>query len=106
MDRAELEGVDRETLVVRAQAAGIRRARILTRPELIDELLRLDPTTSAAQLKKSRGFFGKARDLVARVVERGLPLPDAAERIRTLSLGDPQAASEMRGHRSEPQAMP
>ena len=43
MDRAELEALDREGLVMRAQAAGIRRARILTRPELVDELLRLDP---------------------------------------------------------------
>jgi len=105
MDRGELEGLDREALVVQAQAAGIRRARILTRPELIDELLRLDPNVSAAQLRKSRGFFGKARDLVARVVERGLHLPDAADRIRTLSLG---AAStyESRVPRGEPQAMP
>ncbi len=82
MDREELEGLDRESLIVRAQAAGIRRARILTRPELIDELLRLDPSTDALQLRKSRGFFGRARDLVARVVERGLHLPDAADRIR------------------------
>ena len=105
MDRGELEGLDREALVVRAQAAGIRRARILTRPELIDELLRLDPNATAAQLRKSRGFFGKARDLVARVVERGLHLPDAADRIRTLSLG---AASTYgsRVPRGEPQAMP
>lgn len=100
MDRAELEGVDRESLVVRAQAAGIRRARILTRPELIDELLRLDPTTDEAQLRKSRGFFGRARDLVARVVERGLHLPDAAERIRML--GDLPFVVP----RTEPQAMP
>lgn len=105
MDRGELEGLDREALVVKAQAAGIRRARILTRPELIDELLRLDPNVSASQLRKSRGFFGKARDLVARVVERGLHLPDAAERIRTLSLGA-EATSESRVPRGEPQAMP
>jgi hypothetical protein len=105
MDRGELEGLDRETLVVQAQAAGIRRARILTRPELIDELLRLDPNTTAAQLKKSRGFFGKARDLVARVVERGLHLPDAADRIRTLSLGA-SSTYESRVPRGEPQAMP
>ena len=100
MERAELEGIDRESLVVRAQAAGIRRARILTRPELMDELLRLDPATGDAQLRKSRGFFGRARDLVARVVERGLHLPDAAERIRTL--GDMPFAVP----RTEPQAMP
>lgn len=102
MDRGELEGLDRETLVVRAQAAGIRRARILTRPELIDELLRLDPSTDEGQLRRSRGFFGRARDLVARVVERGLHLPDAADRIRELTGAElPYAAP-----RIEPQAMP
>src|SRR3954463_16270264 len=103
MDRGELEGLDRETLVVRAQAAGIRRARILTRPELIDELLRLDPSADEAQLKKSRGFFGRARDLVARVVERGLHLPDAADRIRTLTGG---GGLTLNVPRTEPQAMP
>lgn len=103
VDRGELEDLDRESLVVRAQAAGIRRARILTRPELIDELLRLDPNADAAQLKKSRGFFGRARDLVARVVERGLHLPDAAERIRTMALGTMPPSTVPR---TEPQAMP
>jgi len=103
MDRGELEGLDRESLVVRAQAAGIRRARILTRPELIDELLRLDPSADEAQLRKSRGFFGRARDLVARVVERGLHLPDAADRIRTIAIGGPLTLSVPR---TEPQAMP
>ena len=102
MDRGELEGLDRESLVVRAQAAGIRRARILTRPELIDELLRLDPTADDAQLRKSRGFFGRARDLVARVVERGLHLPDAADRIRTIAMGP----TTLSVPRTEPQAMP
>jgi hypothetical protein len=102
MDRGELEDLDRESLVVKAQAAGIRRARILTRPELIDELLRLDPSADEAQLRKSRGFFGRARDLVARVVERGLHLPDAADRIRTLALGTVPPPVP----RTEPQAMP
>jgi hypothetical protein len=103
MDRGELEGLDRESLVVRAQAAGIRRARILTRPELIDELLRTDPSADESQLKKSRGFFGRARDLVARVVERGLHLPDAADRIRTLA-GNKNLTLTV--PRTEPQAMP
>lgn len=102
MDRGELEDLDRETLVVKAQAAGIRRARILTRPELIDELLRLDPNSDEAQLRRSRGFFGKARDLVARVVERGLHLPDAADRIR-VALG---SQTTFPVPRTEPQAMP
>ncbi|MBS2018758.1 MAG: tetratricopeptide repeat protein, partial [Deltaproteobacteria bacterium] len=97
---AELEGLDRESLVARAQEAGIRRARILTRPELIDELLRSDPSADEKELKKTRGFFGRARDLVARVVERGLHLPDAADRIRTM--GTLPASVP----RSEPQAVP
>jgi len=102
MDRGELEGLDRESLVVRAQAAGIRRARILTRPELIDELLRLDPSADEGQLRRNRGFFGRARDLVARVVERGLHLPDAADRIRELTGAEVPYATP----RIEPQAMP
>ncbi|HEY8075399.1 MAG TPA: tetratricopeptide repeat protein [Labilithrix sp.] len=84
MDRAEIEGLDRESLVVRAERAGIRRARILTRPELIDELLRIDPSADREKVERSRGFFGRARDLLARVVERGLHLPDAADRIRAI----------------------
>jgi len=99
-DRAELEGLDRESLVARAQEAGIRRARILTRPELVDELLRSDPSADEKELRKTRGFFGKARDLVARVVERGLHLPDAADRIRTLGTLPPSVP------RTEPQAVP
>ena len=101
MERAELEGLDRESLVVRAQAAGIRRARILTRPELIDELLRLEAGGDDAQLRRARGFFGRARDLLARVVERGLHLPDAADRIR--SMGDVAAPQPPR---VEPQVVP
>ena len=81
MNRDELERLDRESLVRHAEAAGIRRARILTRPELMDELLQRDAKVDDAQRRKSRGFFGVARDLLARVVERGLHLPDAADRI-------------------------
>ncbi len=84
MERGDLEGLDRESLVVRAERAGIRRARILTRPELVDELLRLDTHADREKVERSRGFFGRARDLLARVVERGLHLPDAAERIRSI----------------------
>ncbi len=101
MDRAELERLDRESLVMRAQAAGIRRARVLTRPELIDELLRLDPAVDPTHLKKTRGFFGVARDLLSRVVERGLHLPDAADRLRA-ALGNPLPHVP----RPEPQAVP
>jgi hypothetical protein len=102
MDRAELERLDREGLVHRAQAAGVRRARLLTRPELVDELLRLDTAIDPSQLKKTRGLFGRARDLLSRVVERGLHLPDAADRLRA-ALGTAPLAYVPR---PEPQAVP
>jgi hypothetical protein len=83
MNRTELERLDRDALIARAEAAGITRARILTRPELVDELL-LRGIDDPVVKQRSRGLFGVARDLLARVVEQGLHLPDAAERIRTL----------------------
>jgi hypothetical protein len=83
MNRMDLERLDRDALIARAEAAGITRARILTRPELVDELL-LRSIADPVAKQRSRGLFGVARDLLARVVERGLHLPDAAERIRTL----------------------
>jgi len=98
MNRAELERLDRDALVELAEGAGVTRARILTRPELVDELL-LRSSTDEASKRRARGFFGIARDLVARVVERGLHLPDAAERIRTLGLAPPP-------RRSAPAALP
>jgi hypothetical protein len=98
MNRAELERMDREALILRAEGAGVARARVLTRPELVDELL-LRSTTDYATKQRARGLFGLARDLIARVVEQGLHLPDAAERIR--AMGTPAAA-----HPSAPAALP
>jgi hypothetical protein len=83
MNRAELERLDRDVLIKRAEEAGVTRARILTRPELVDELL-LRSAVDDATKERVRGFFGLARDLLASVVERGLHLPDAAERIRAM----------------------
>jgi hypothetical protein len=98
MNRVELEGLDRDALISRAEAAGVTRARILTRPELVDELL-LRSATDQATKQRSRGFFGRARDLLASVVERGLNLPDAAERIRAvggdLPLSRPRAPAAL-----------
>ena len=88
MKRDELEQLDRDALVAKAQQAGVARARVLTRPELVDELL-LRSAVDFASKQRSRGLFGRARDLIARVVERGLHLPDAAERIRALGLPPP-----------------
>jgi hypothetical protein len=87
MNRTELERLDRDALIAQAEAAGVTRARILTRPELVDELL-IRGATDQATLERTRGLFGLARDLLARVVERGLHLPDAAERIR--AIGSPR----------------
>lgn len=87
MNRTQLDSMTREELVERASLLGVRRARILTRPELIDEILVLGAEQKdAASLARSRGLFGRARDLLAKVVERGLHLPDAAERIRTMPI--------------------
>jgi hypothetical protein len=94
MKRAELDGLDREALIRLAESHGISRPRILTRPELIDELLlRTADGDAGAEVSIARGFFGLARDLVARVVERGLHLPDAATKIRALHLEPPRGKS-------------
>jgi hypothetical protein len=85
MDRAELEQLDRDTLIASAKEAGVARPSILTRPELVDELLvRSTARPDDPTLRRVRGFFGLARDLLARVIERGLHLPDAAERVRSI----------------------
>jgi hypothetical protein len=86
--RPELERLDRDALIGLAEKAGVSRARILTRPELVDELLLRSAGDDPAR-RRARGLFGVARDLIARVVERGLHLPDAADRIRTLDLPAP-----------------
>ena len=39
MERAELERLDRDTLIARAEEMGVVRANVLTRPELVDEIL-------------------------------------------------------------------
>ena len=98
MERSSLEALDRDTLIQRAEDAGVARARILTRPELVDELLLRDARSGSGdgrdgrrhdEVQRARGFFGRARDLLARIVERGLNLPDAAERIRAASTPPP-----------------
>jgi len=92
MKRADLELLDRDALIHRAEALGVARAGVLTRPELIDEVLtRTAIDDDPASLSRSRGLFGRARDLLARVIERGLHLPDAADRIRPRTSSPPSA---------------
>ncbi|HLK38129.1 MAG TPA: tetratricopeptide repeat protein [Polyangiaceae bacterium] len=92
MDRAKLERLDRDVLIARAEAAGVTRARVLTRAELVDELI-LRSDLDRNDKDRSRGLFGRARDLLARVVERGLNLPDAADRIRAMGGTPPSLRS-------------
>jgi hypothetical protein len=101
MDRAELERLDRGTLIAQAETLGVTRANILTRPELMDELLVRSARKDDRDLPRARGFFGRARDLVARVIEKGLHLPDAAERFRKVS-----AAASLIAARVVPAAVP
>src|ERR1700735_2958062 len=95
MDRAELERLDRTPLIARAEGRGVTRANILTRPELMDELLVRSARKDDRDLPRKRGFFGRARDLVARVIEKGLHLPDAAERLRQVSVTASQLAARV-----------
>jgi hypothetical protein len=76
-----LDQLSREELIVRARALGARRPEVMTRLELRDEIVRLgeaDPTVR----RRTRGWLGVARDLVASVVDSGLNLPGAAAAIR------------------------
>ncbi len=95
MDRAELEQLDRATLIARAGELGVARANILTRPELVDELLVRTARKGNRDLPRARGFFGRARNLVARVIEKGLHLPDAADRLRQVSVSATRIAARV-----------
>jgi hypothetical protein len=78
MKRDELRKLNRDELLARAEALGVPRPAVLTQGELIDEIVkRAVPTASGV-----RGWLGRARDLVAQVVSKGLHLPDAARLFR------------------------
>jgi hypothetical protein len=81
MDRESLEGLGRDELVVEARRQGVKRPEVMTRVELVDEILRLG-TPNPVERKQVRGWLGIARDLIASAVELGLNLPDAAAMIR------------------------
>lgn len=83
----ELHDLSRETLIERARSHGVVRPEVLTQVELIDEIVKY--ATPPSRRAKVRGWLGRARDLVARVMERGLHLPDAAR----LFLGPPPEGS-------------
>jgi hypothetical protein len=91
-DPAELDTLSREDLILRARARGVERPEQMTRVELRDEIVRLSEPDLERQ-RRSRGWLGVARDLLASVVESGLNLPDAAAAIR----GDMKADVELGG---------
>lgn len=78
----ELRHLTRDQLVARAQQQGVPNAERMTRDGLIAAL---GPTTPS----KRGGWLGRARDLVARVVEQGLHLPEAASMLRGVSTAAP-----------------
>ena len=83
LEASQLDAASRSDLIARAEALGIDKADVLTRAELVDEIVKRT-VTDPAERRHARGLLGMARDLVARVVERGLHLPDAAAFIRGL----------------------
>jgi hypothetical protein len=81
MERSQLEALGRDDLVTRARRLGVGRAELLTRVELVDEIVKrteVEPERRA----RARGLLGRARDLLATVIERGLHLPDTARKMR------------------------
>jgi len=84
-----LDQLSREELVQRARELGARRPEVMTRIELRDEIVRLSEPDPQIR-RRSRGWLGVARDLVASVMDAGLNMPGAAAAIR----GDGRPAAE------------
>jgi hypothetical protein len=82
MQRYELEKLSREELITHASQLGVPRPRVLTQPELMDEII-TRTAKSEREKAKARGWLGRARDLLAQVVEKGLHLPEAARVLRS-----------------------
>ena len=82
MQRYELEKLSREELIVHASQLGVPRPRVLTQPELIDEII-TRTAKSEREKAKARGWLGRARDLLAQVIEKKLHLPEAARVLRS-----------------------
>lgn len=83
--RTQLEELPKRVLVERAESCGVRRASVLTHAELVDEILKLS-IDNPSERSLARGFMGKARDLLSKMVERGLHLPEAAKFFASLPL--------------------
>src|SRR6185295_10425562 len=88
MQRQHLQKLSREELIREAERVGVARPRVLTQAELVDEILKRT-ASSDRDRARARGWLGRARDLLANVVEKGLHLPDAAAALRGGSKGWP-----------------
>jgi hypothetical protein len=80
--REELEQLERDDLEDAARQAGVARPEVLTRDEILDAIEALEERASGSR-EGSKGFLGRMRQVLAAFVERGLNLPEAAERIRS-----------------------
>jgi hypothetical protein len=80
-DLQALDAMSRDELIARARTLGAKRPELMTRVELRDEIVRLTENDPVVR-RRSRGWLGVARDLVASVVDSGLNLPSAAAAIR------------------------
>ncbi len=81
MNRQALEKLSRNELISKASGIGVPRAEVMTRMELVDEIVRRS-ITDENQRRRARGWLGVARDLVAGLIDQGLNMSDAAELVR------------------------
>lgn len=81
--RIALERLSKDDLVHRASTLDVPTPRHLTKPELIDEILKREVADESAR-DNARGLFGVARDMLNALVARGLNLPDAIRRMPSL----------------------
>jgi hypothetical protein len=77
----------RDELIERARGFGVVRPEVLTQAELVDEIVK--HSTPVSRRRSVRGWLGRARDLVAQVIDKGLHLPEAAK----VFLGPPPSDS-------------
>ncbi|MDW8251550.1 MAG: DUF4912 domain-containing protein, partial [Myxococcales bacterium] len=80
--REELEQLERDDLEDAARRAGVARPEVLTRDEILDAMEALEERAAGGR-EGSKGFLSRVRQVLAAFVERGLNLPEAAERIRS-----------------------
>ena len=80
MDPQELRELSRDELVERAESLEVSRPQALPTADLIDEIIKR--SAPADRVTRLRGWLGRARDLVSRIIERGLHLPQAVKLMR------------------------